>query len=95
MHARAVLGVGKGVLFREVSSVQESILMERERGSTVFISVCLRDLSALPLSPPLGLCTHSQVMHPVPYNIHDNAGLVCNLSGLFTTSHSPIAIQLT
>ena len=31
MHARVVLGAGKGVLFREVSSVQEC----RERGSTV------------------------------------------------------------
>ena len=31
MHARVVLGVGKGVLFREVSSVQDR---ERERGST-------------------------------------------------------------
>ena len=30
MHARVVLGVGKGVLFREVSSVQ-SVLIERER----------------------------------------------------------------
>ena len=25
MHARVVLGVGKGVLFREVSSVQERL----------------------------------------------------------------------
>ena len=33
MHARVVLGVGKGVLFREVSSVQECL--HRERGSTV------------------------------------------------------------
>ena len=36
MHARVVLWVGKGVLFREVSSVQEcpqfrSVLIERER----------------------------------------------------------------
>ena len=31
MHARVVLGVGKGVLFREVSSVQEC--PHRERGS--------------------------------------------------------------
>ena len=30
MHARVVLGVGKGVLFREVSSVQEC--PHRERG---------------------------------------------------------------
>ena len=30
MHATVVLGVGKGVLFREVSSVQ-SVLIERER----------------------------------------------------------------
>ena len=29
MHARVVLGVGKGVLFREVSSVR-SVLIERE-----------------------------------------------------------------
>ena len=35
MHARMVLGVGKGVLFREVSSVQECPHRERERGSTV------------------------------------------------------------
>ena len=34
MHARVVLGVGKGVLFREVSSVQEC--PHRERGSTVY-----------------------------------------------------------
>ena len=33
MHARVVLGVGKGVLFREVSSVQGC--PHRERGSTV------------------------------------------------------------
>ena len=33
MHARVVLGAGKGVLFREVSSVQEC--PHRERGSTV------------------------------------------------------------
>ena len=32
MHARVVLGVGKCVLFREVSSVQEC--PHRERGST-------------------------------------------------------------
>ena len=30
MHARVVLGVGKGVLFREVSSVQECPHRERE-----------------------------------------------------------------
>ena len=35
MHARVVLGVGKGVLFREVSSFQECPHRERERGSTV------------------------------------------------------------
>ena len=29
MHARVVLGVGKGVLFREVSSVQECPHRER------------------------------------------------------------------
>ena len=34
MHARVVVGVGKGVLFREVSSVQEC--PHRERGSTVY-----------------------------------------------------------
>ena len=34
MHARVVLGVGKGVLFREVSSVQEC--PHRERDSTVY-----------------------------------------------------------
>ena len=36
MHARVVFGVGKGVLFREVCSVQEcpqfrSVLREKER----------------------------------------------------------------
>ena len=31
MHARVVLGVGKGALFREVSSVQECPHRERER----------------------------------------------------------------
>ena len=36
MHARVVLGVGKGVLFREVSSVQECPHRERERGFTVY-----------------------------------------------------------
>ena len=30
MHARVVVGVGKGVLFREVSSVQERPHKERE-----------------------------------------------------------------
>ena len=35
MHTRVVLGVGKVVLFREVSSVQECPHRERERGSTV------------------------------------------------------------
>ena len=34
MHARVVRGVGKGVLFREVSSVQEC--PHRERGSTLY-----------------------------------------------------------
>ena len=42
MHARVVLGVGKGVLFREVSSVQECPHIERERGSTV-----LKDTSSI------------------------------------------------
>ena len=42
MHARVVLGVGKGVLFREVSSVQEC--PHRERGSTV-LYVCIRLVS--------------------------------------------------
>ena len=37
MHARVVLGVGKGVLFREVSSVQEC--PRRERGSTVYMYI--------------------------------------------------------
>ena len=38
MHARVVLGVGKGVLFREVSSVQ-CVLIERERGSVCTVQV--------------------------------------------------------
>ena len=46
MHARVVLGVGKGVLFREVSSVQ-SVLIERERGSTVWLSIFFRRLLLL------------------------------------------------
>ena len=33
---RVVLGVGKGVLFRDVSSVQECPHREREGGSTVY-----------------------------------------------------------
>ena len=42
MHARVVLGVGKGVLFREVPSVQECPHRERESGSTaVVIPVCV------------------------------------------------------
>ena len=42
MHARVVLGVGKGVLFREVSSVQECPHREKERGSTVYMySTCV------------------------------------------------------
>ena len=32
MHARVVLGVGKGVLFREVSSVQSPHITTRPRG---------------------------------------------------------------
>ena len=40
MHARMVLGVGKGVLFREVSSVQECPHRERERGSTAQSIMC-------------------------------------------------------
>ena len=38
MYASVVLGVGKGVLFREASSVQECPHRERERGSTVSAS---------------------------------------------------------
>ena len=46
MHARVVLGVGKGVLFREVSSVQAC--PHRERGSTV--NVCIYILTNAPAS---------------------------------------------
>ena len=43
MHARVVLGVGKDVLFREVSSVQEC--PHRERGSTVISNTwCCQDV---------------------------------------------------
>ena len=38
MHARVVLWVGKGVLFREVSSVQEC--PHRESGFTAVHTVC-------------------------------------------------------
>ena len=37
MHARVVLGVGKGVLFREVSSVQGYPHRERERFHCIFL----------------------------------------------------------
>ena len=37
MHARVVLGVGKGVLFREVSSIQGC--PHRERCSTVQVLI--------------------------------------------------------
>ena len=40
MHARVVLGVGKGVLFREVYSFPEC--PHRERGSTVYKYVASR-----------------------------------------------------
>ena len=46
MHARVVLEVGKGVLFREVSSVQECPRRERERGSTPRNLSLARDLLA-------------------------------------------------
>ena len=38
MHARVVLGVGKGVLFREMSSVQECSHRERERFHCTIVS---------------------------------------------------------
>ena len=38
-----VLGVGKGVLFREVSSVQEC--PHRERGSTVFSNLKVKTIA--------------------------------------------------
>ena len=41
MHARVVLGVGKGVLFREVSSYIVQECPHRENGSTV-LYVCIR-----------------------------------------------------
>ena len=58
MHARVVLGVGKGVLFIEVTSVQEC--PHRERGSTILHTVLcsiytVRDvctpLCTIPVSP--------------------------------------------
>ena len=39
MHARVVLGVGTGVLFREVSSVQECLHRERERFHCYYESI--------------------------------------------------------
>ena len=53
-----ILGVGKGVLFREVSSVQEC--PHRERGSTVtrhcvcFVCVCVYVCDSLSLPLPKG-----------------------------------------
>ena len=41
MHARVVLGVGKGVLFREVSSVQECPHREREVPLYAYASLAL------------------------------------------------------
>ena len=43
MHARVVLGVGKGVLFREVSSVQEC--PHRDRGS-YYTYLCMYSMFA-------------------------------------------------
>ena len=40
MHARVVLGVGKGVLFREVSSVQECPHRDRERFQSFELHFC-------------------------------------------------------
>ena len=37
MHARVVLGVGKGVLFREVSSVRDSLLIERFHCTCMYV----------------------------------------------------------
>ena len=39
MHARVVLGVGKGVLFREVSSVPKCPHRGRERFHCIHLSV--------------------------------------------------------
>ena len=54
MHARVVLGVGKGVLFREVSSVEECPYIEREvplyvwvRGQCYGCLLILTDTSVL------------------------------------------------
>ena len=48
MHARVVVGVGNGALFREVSSVQEC--PHRERGSTAVQWVCVPVISDLCLA---------------------------------------------
>ena len=46
MHARVVLGVGKGVLFREVSSVQKC--PHREREVPLYTNVYVYIYTALP-----------------------------------------------
>ena len=51
MHARVVLGVGNGVLFREVSSVQEC--PHRERGSTVHTYILYFSMYCCPSPSPL------------------------------------------
>ena len=43
MHARVVLGVGKGVLFREVSSVQECPHRERLYTYAHSLGLCFID----------------------------------------------------
>ena len=59
MHARVVLGVGKGVLFREVSSVQGCPHRERER-CPHFIAVLIEGFTVLYLiGDMLYLCTAS------------------------------------
>ena len=85
MHARVVLGVGKGVLFREVFSVQEC--PHRERGSTVVyilylcVCVCLYTVDVSMSDPPSLLpglsvfreedvsCIREQVLQRLPLRV--------------------------
>ena len=65
MHARVVLGVGKGVLFREVSSVQ--VCPHRERGSLIIVCVLLPGVMLIELKQnekALDVFTRLLKLHP-------------------------------
>ena len=67
MYARVVLGVGKGVLFREVSSVQECPHREREREREREVTL----YQHLPL-------IHMYIYAPLKLCIHDGVGILCS-----------------